>query len=107
MQFCSFFTIHFTVLDGRAPGIAIRHGFETFRLLPSLAGVGLTAEAVHGDGKRGMRLVGDGAKGHCTGREPLDDFLRGFHFIERDRLQREIELKQAAQGQQAFVLLID
>ena len=54
-----------------------------------------------------MGLVGDRAERHGAGREALDDLLRRFDFIQRYRLVGEAQLEQAAQRQQALVLLVD
>ena len=59
------------LLDGRAHRIAVGQRLEAVRLLAALAGVRLAADAVHGDGERGVRLAADRAEAHGAGREAL------------------------------------
>src|SRR5471030_1986573 len=80
----------------------------TRRVLAAFAGVGLAADAVHGDGQRRVRLGADRTQRHGAGGEALDDILGRFDFVERDGLGRiELELEQAAQGQVATALVVD
>ncbi len=73
------------LLDGAAAQIAVGVGLEALFVFPALAGVGLAADAVHGDGERLVRFLADGAEGHGAGGEALDDFAGGLDFFERDR----------------------
>jgi hypothetical protein len=57
-------------------------GRIALRLLAALAGVGLAADRVHGLGQRRVRLVADGAEGHGTGGEALDDLGGGLDLVE-------------------------
>ena len=45
------------LLDGRALGIAVWQGLVAIGFFAALAGVGLSADAVHGNGERGVRLT--------------------------------------------------
>ena len=95
------------LLDGGTHGIAIRHGREAIRFLTAFAGIGTPADAVHGDGKRGMRFPADGTKAHRTSREALHDLMRRFNFLKRDRLFSEFEFQQPADRQQTTALIVD
>ena len=59
------------------------------------------ADAVHGDGERGVRLAADRAEAHRAGGEALDDLGRRLDLVERDRLVGRLELHQAADGRAA------
>ena len=59
------------LLDRRAHRVAVRQRLEAVGLLAAFAGVGLAADAVHGDGERRVRLAADRAEGHGAGREAL------------------------------------
>src|SRR5437588_769894 len=63
------------LLDGRAHGIAVRQGLEAIRLLAAFAGIGLSADAVHGDGERGMRFARDRAERHGASGETAHNAL--------------------------------
>ena len=95
------------LLDGRAHGIAIRHGREAIRFLTTLASIGTPADAVHGNRQRGMRFTTDGTEAHRTRGEALHDLIRRFNFLKRDRLFSEFEFHQAANGEQTPALVID
>src|SRR5690606_1027735 len=69
------------LLDGRALGVAIVHGDEADGILAALTGVGLAAQAVHGDGQGFVALAGDGAQAHGAGSEALDDLARWLDFV--------------------------
>ena len=45
------------LLDGRAHAVAVRHRLEAVGFFAAFAGVRLAADAVHGDGERGVRLA--------------------------------------------------
>ena len=69
------------LLDRRAHRIAVRHRLEAVALLAAFAGVGLAADPVHRDRKRGVRLARDRAEAHRAGGEALDDILGRLDFI--------------------------
>ena len=55
-----------------------------------------------------MRLGGDRAVAHRTGREPLDDLAGGLDLVERDRRAHAVlELEQAAQRCHPLALVVD
>ena len=95
------------LLDGRAHGIAVGQRLETIGLLTALAGVRLAADAVHGDGERGVGLAADRAEAHGAGREALDDGGSRFDFVDGNRLVRPLEVHQTADRQQPLALLVD
>ncbi len=95
------------LLDRRAHGIAVGQGLEAVGFLAALAGVRAAADAVHGDGQRGVRLAADRAEAHRAGGEALDDVGGRLDLLERHRSFGEAQLHQAAQGQQPLVLLVD
>ena len=98
------------LLDGRAHGITIRQRLEAFGLLATFAGVRLAADAVHGDGERGVRLARDRTERHGAGGEAPHDGLGRLHLFDRYRLAavflRRLDAEQAANGHQPFVLLV-
>ena len=99
------------LLDLGAHRIAVRQRLVAVQFLAAFAGVGLAADAVHGDGKRGVRLAADRAERHGAGREALDDLLGGLDLVERDGLAAHLlgglDAEHAAQGQQLLGLLVD
>ena len=99
------------LLDRRAHRVAVRQRLEAVGFLAAFAGVGLAADAVHGDGERGMRLARDRAERHGAGGEALDDFLRRLDLLDRDRtaavLFGVLDAEQAADGQKLLGLLVE
>src|SRR5947208_400947 len=63
------------LLDRRAHGIAVRQRLEAVGFLAPFTGVGFAADAVHGDGERGMRFARNRAERHGTGGEATPDAL--------------------------------
>src|SRR5207253_6602703 len=65
-----------------------------------LAGIRLAADAVHGDGERGMGFARDRAERHGAGGESTHDARGGLDLLDRHRLAsvllRGFEPKQAA-----------
>ena len=71
---------------------------EARGVFPALAGIGLAAEAVHRNRHAGVRFFRDGAVGHCTGLEALDDLTCGFNLLRRHTaVLRPGKAEQAAQ----------
>ena len=95
------------LLDRRAHRIAVGHALVALRVLAALAGVGLAAHAVHRDGERGVRLPRDGAERHGAGREAPDDRRGGLDLGQRNGVLGELEVEQAAQRDEAVLLLAD
>src|SRR4029079_324365 len=83
---------------------------EAVRLFAALAGVRLAADAVHGDGERGVCLARDRAEGHGAGGEALDDFLGRLDLLDRDRATAvflgALQPEQATDGQQLLRLFV-
>ena len=94
------------LLDGTAPQVSVRIGFETLFVFAALARVGAAADAVHGDRQRLVRFFGYRAERHRAGGESLDDFARGLHFFDRHG-RSGLELEQAAQRAEMAALLVD
>src|SRR5205085_254508 len=82
------------LLDRRAPAVAVGVGDVAGRVLAALAGVGATAEPVHRDRERLVRLARDRAEAHGACAEALHDRARGLDLLQRDRLAR----RRAAAG---------
>ena len=61
------------LLDGRPPQISVGIGDIALRILAALAGIGLAADAVHGDRQRLMRFRRNRAVAHRSGGESLHD----------------------------------
>ena len=81
------------LLDGGIP-----LGTETVRMLSALTRVRLAAEAVHRDGHRLVRLLGNRTVGHRTGLETLHDRRYRLDLLDRHRLVLCGELQQSTQG---------
>lgn len=92
------------LLDGGGTAVAVRKRLIPIRIFTALAAVGLTAQAVHGNGKTFMGFLADGAIAHRAGLKPLDDAFNRLDFIDGDRLIDGFDIEQAANG--AFMLLI-
>ena len=80
------------LLDGGIP-----FGAVAFLVLAALAGVGLAAQTVHGNGKAFMGFLGQRAVAHGGGLEALDDGVHPFHFLNGDAGFGVVEFQQAAQ----------
>ena len=74
------------LLHRAAPRISVGIPFVALFVFAAFAGVRHSADAVHGNGQRLVRFLADRAKGHRAGGEPLHDFLRRLHFLDRNRL---------------------
>ena len=78
------------------------------RVFAALAGVALAADAVHGNGQRGVRFGRDRTQRHGASGKAFDDFFGGLHFVHRNGLGRvNLELEQATQGEVAAALVVD
>ncbi len=87
------------LLDGRtAWTVAIGQRLEAVGFFAALARVGTAADAVHGDGQRGMGLAADRAEAHRAGGEALDDIGRGLDFIQRHAAAAVLKAIKPAQG---------
>ena len=99
------------LLDGRAHAVAVGQRFEAVRFLAAFARVRLAADAVHGDGERGVGFARDRAVAHGAGRKPLHDIGCRFHFLDRHRAAahalRRADAEHAAHGHELFGLLVD
>jgi len=95
------------LLDGGVLGVALLVGpGEARRILAAFAGVGLAADAVHGDGERLVRLLRDGAVGHGARLETLHNLFGRLDLLEGDR-RAGLELEQAAQRAEVLPLVVD
>ena len=56
--------------------------------------------------KRLVRFLADRAERHGAGGESLDDVLRRFDFVQRNRLGQEFKVEQAAQIRPALALIV-
>ena len=96
------------LLDRAAPQIAIGIALEALFVFPALAGIGLAADAVHGDGQRLVRFFADRAERHGAGGEALHDLRRRLDFFERQRACATfLQLHQSAQRAELLLLLVD
>ena len=81
-------------------------GAEPRGLLAALAGVGLSAQSVHGGGQAAVRLLGDGAVGHGSGLKAPDDARDGLDLAERDGFRLiEAEAEQTAQRMRQLLVV--
>src|SRR5580700_2573009 len=99
------------LLDRGPHRIAVRQRLEAVGFLAAFAGIRLAADAVHGDGQRGVRLARDRAERHGAGRKPLDDVLGRLDLLDRHRLTRilvgRLDAEQAADGVEVLGLVVD
>ena len=97
------------LLDRAAAPVAVGVALETLFVFAAFAGVGLAADAVHGDGQRLVRFLADGPERHGAGGEALHDLAGRLHFFERNGFRagflRRSEFHQAAQRAEFAVLL--
>ena len=77
------------LLDGAAPPVAVGVAVEPVDGFAALAGVGPAAKAVHGDRERLVRLGGNGAVAHRSGRESLDDLAGRLYLVKRNRFDAQ------------------
>ena len=94
------------LLDGRVLRVAVLHRHVAIRIFATLARVALAADAVHGDGQRLVRFLGDGAVAHGAGLEARMRLSTGFDLVDRDRLAL-LEIEQAAQRRQILRAIVD
>src|SRR5258706_985012 len=95
------------LLDRRAHGIAVGERLVADGILAALAGVGFTADAIHRDRHRRVRLVRDRAERHGARGEALDQRLGAFDLVERHRSVRLPDAEEAAQREQLLALFVD
>src|SRR5215210_1435897 len=93
------------LLYGAAAVVAVLIRREAPGVLAALAGVGLAAYAVHRDGERLVRLLGEGAERHRTGRKTLDYLPGRLDLLYGDGALLEPE--EAAQGGEARAVLVE
>ncbi len=89
-----------------------RNAFELVAVARSvfaaLAGVAFAANAVHGDGQRGVGFGADRSQRHGSAGKALDDVFGRFDLVDGNGLGRvKLELKQAAQRHLAQALVVD
>ena len=80
---------------------------ETRFVFPAFARIRPSADAVHRDRQRLVRLFADRAERHRARRKALDDLGGRLHFINRHRARGCLQLHQSAQRTQLFALLVD
>ena len=78
---------------------------EPLRVFAAFAGVRLSADAIHRNRQRLVRLTGDRAVAHRARFEPLQDRLDGLHFLDGD-CRRRFEIQQPAQRTPLLMLVI-
>ena len=94
------------LLDRAPAQIAIRVRLEATLILSAFAGVGLPADAVHGNRQSLMRFLADRAEGHGARRKALHDFGGGLDFLERNGGRGRLEIEHAAEHLEIAVLLV-
>src|SRR5665213_1333889 len=70
------------LFDRRARVVLRVRRVETLFVLSPFTGVGLRAEAIHRDGERGVRLLGDRTVRHRAAAEALHDRRHALHLVE-------------------------
>src|SRR5690606_25153386 len=91
------------LLDRGAARVAGRQRLEPRRILATLAGVALPAQAIHRDRERLVRLGRDRAEAHRARAEALHDLARGLDLVERNRRPRDAGLEVEKPAQRARV----
>ncbi|MNY54649.1 hypothetical protein D3C86_1905440 [compost metagenome] len=84
------------LLDGTAAKIAVRIRCEAIRMLAAFAGIALAADAVHRNRDRFVRFFGDGAVGHSSRLEALENRFDRLNFFDRNRCASCLEAQQSA-----------
>ena len=69
---------------------------QSFVAFTAFTAVGLAVQMVHGDGKRGMGFLGNGAVGHRAGLETLYNGLFAFYFGKGNACLRVVKVKQTS-----------
>src|SRR5215471_259904 len=95
------------LLDGAVSGIAGRVQNVAGGIFAALAGIALTADPVHGDGERLVRLFAYRAIGHSPGLESRDYRLNRLDFLERHRRPGGFDIHQPPQRAQVARLVVD
>ena len=80
---------------------------EALGVFTAFAGVGFTANAVHGDCQCRVRFPADRAIAHCAGRKTLHDGAGRFDFGQVEWHVRLLQRHQPTDGQKAFALFVD
>jgi hypothetical protein len=95
------------LLDGAVFGVALLVGpGVAFGVFAPLAGVGLAADAVHGDGQGFVGFLRDRPVAHGPGLEAGHDGLNRLHLIQGNRFPL-LELQQIPQAEELLFLLVD
>jgi hypothetical protein len=95
------------LLHRASPQVSVRIRLEALFIFAAFAGIGLPADAVHGDGQSFVRLFADRAERHGSRGKALHYFLGWLYFFDRNRLGALLELHQAAQRRQVAALAVD
>ncbi len=94
------------LLHRRAPRVAIGVRLEALFFFTALAGVGHSAQPVHGDRQRLVRFLADRPIAHCACREALDDLFGWLDFLQRNGIVGVLQLHQSAQRTQVAILIV-
>ena len=94
------------LLDGAPARVAIGVARVAGGILSALAGIGLAAHAVHGDGERLVGLETDGPVGHRAGGEAGEDRLHRLDLLDGDGPLRRLEGEEPPQGREVAGLLV-
>src|SRR5690606_7240260 len=73
------------LLDGGVGVVAVLADVEAVGVFAAFAGVGLAADAVHGDGEGLVDLGRERAEGHAGGGEALANVLQALDFLDVHR----------------------
>ena len=86
------------LFDGAAFRVAVGQRFEALWIFAAFAGVGLAADAIHGDRQRLVRFGTNRPEAHRARRETLDDlfFVLDLNNVDRASVRSSIERQQAA-----------
>ena len=95
------------LLDPGVLRVSGSHLVVAGRVFAALAGVGLAADAVHRDGQRLVRFLGDRPVAHRAGLEAAHDRLDGLHLLDPHRVRGVAEVHQAAQRTELLGVVVD
>ncbi len=95
------------LFDGAAARIAVRIRRIARRIFAAFTGVRLSAEPVHRDGERLVRLLADRAVRHCAGGEAPDDLFDRLDLVKWHRFLRRAQLQKPAERRKPPALIVD
>ena len=94
------------LFHGAPPPVSVRITDKARGVLAAFARIAPTAQPVHRDGQRLVRLLADRAVGHGPGGETLDDALDRLDLLDGDRRRGRRDLQETAQRVEPAALIV-